>query len=193
MSKARKTINGYRLPSARLCVAVAKACQIITERPGIPQRELLEQTSRWLKMPAGWLGSASARSPAGLLWERKKVGRSYRCYPNEHTSAMGDPRAWAAEAAVAIIDKDWRAAGCPQPGDLVTYIRPSMFVDHVPKLGIFVGFEINSYGPNVACLGGRERLEDLELYNNGPITGMWSQIIVNGMPETAYTGDLHKA
>lgn len=192
MPKIRKTINGYRVPDGRGAVAIAKACQLIMQQPGIQQRDLLHHVNEWMKTSQDWLGASSAKSPAGHLWERKKVGRSYRLYPNDFTAEMGDPRLYAAALSVKYIEKDWKAAGCPQPGDLVMYMRPTMSEDFPPELCIFLGFEVNAWRPDARCVGGRQQLEELTQYDSGPFAGLMSRIMVKGTPTTAGTGDLHR-
>ena len=84
-------VGGYKIPGARGGAAVRRACEIIVAEPGIAQSDLLKRVTGFANInlsTAGWITSPAANSPAGILWERRKVGRSFHCYPNEYTPTV---------------------------------------------------------------------------------------------------------
>ena len=95
MAKKGPVIGGYAVPGGRSGAAVTYACQLISQNPGIKQGDVHEQSARWAGLnfsTANWITSPGPKSPAEILWGRQKEGRGFRCYPNENTDKLGDPR-----------------------------------------------------------------------------------------------------
>jgi len=115
-------VNGYSVPFGKSGVAVIRACEIVNSEPGIPQAELMRRACEFANISLSsstWLVSPGKRSPALRLWDRKRVGRKYLCYPNEFTSLLSG-------AQSARFDEWMRHARArtsgdvtPQKGDLV--------------------------------------------------------------------------
>ena len=175
MAKVKEIVGGYTVPGGRGGAAVAYACQLVNQRPGIRQSEIHELSSYWSGLnfsTASWIASPGPKSPAGILWDRRKEGRIFKCYPNELTDKLGDPRIRLQADIIREFDKDWNAAGCPVPGALVT-IKKLRWASTDPQeytAGLFLGFARANRVPNgkeEALVGGREYLLDLESYNEG--------------------------
>lgn len=174
MAKAKEVVGSYKVPGGRGGVAVAKACQLIRQNPGIKQWEVHEQSAYWAGLnhsTSTWISSPGPKSPAGILWDRQKEGRSFKCYPNELTDKLGDPRVRLQADILKEFDKEWNAVGCPVPGSLVT-IEKRRWSEDQPQVyttGLLLGFA-RAYrvpgGPET-LVGGREYLLDLENYNAG--------------------------
>jgi hypothetical protein len=90
MAKDKLIVNGYKVPSAWSGVAVRYACERVLASPGISQVDLLQESTTVSGLnigTAGWLTSPGPKSPATLLWDRRKE-RVFRCYPNEFTEKV---------------------------------------------------------------------------------------------------------
>lgn len=90
MAKDKLVINGYTVPGGSSGVAVRRACELILERPGIAQKHVLQEAVRFSGLnfsTAGWITSPGPKSPATLLWDRRKEG-VFSCYPNTHTEKV---------------------------------------------------------------------------------------------------------
>lgn len=90
MAKDKFIVNGYSVPTGYSGVAVRRACELVVERPGITQKELLDEAVRFSGLnfsTAGWLTSPGPKSPATILWDRRKEG-VFKCYPNEFTDKV---------------------------------------------------------------------------------------------------------
>lgn len=88
MAKNKLVVNGYSVPSGFSGVAVRRACELVLEHPGITQVKLLEEavhTSGLNFSTAGWITSPGRKSPACILWDRRKEG-VFKCYPNAFTA-----------------------------------------------------------------------------------------------------------
>lgn len=173
--KAAEIINGYKVPGARGGAAVAKACQLIIKHPGIKQGDLLEAVTRWSYLnhsTASWITSPGSKSPAGLLWSRQKVGRSFGCFPNEHTHLLGDPRIRLREQVLKDFSVDWKAAGSPVPGDLISYFRPRWDENSTQEveMGLMTGFVKTFYNGATykdELLSSLDGLDDLDNFTDG--------------------------
>jgi hypothetical protein len=58
--KPAEIVNGYKVPGGRGGAAVAKACQLIIQNPGIKQGDVLDQVTNWAKLnhsTANWITS----------------------------------------------------------------------------------------------------------------------------------------
>lgn len=175
MAKVKEIVGGYTVPGGRGGAAVAYACQLVLKNPGIKQGDIHADASFWAGLnfsTAGWISSPGPKSPAGILWDRRKVGRGYRCYPNELTGKLGDPRIRLQADILKEFDKGWNAAGCPVPGALVTVkkLRWSSADPQEYAPGLLLGFTRTNRvptGKEAEQVGGREYLLDLETYNEG--------------------------
>ena len=88
MAKVKEVIGGYNVPGGKGGAAVARACQLVLQNPGIKQGDIHEQAASWAGLnhsTANWLTSPGPKSPAEILWTRKKEERGFRCYPNSLT------------------------------------------------------------------------------------------------------------
>lgn len=78
-------VNGYRVPGGLARIAVAAAVDLIKQRPGVRQAEVLKHavtTSGLNGSTASWITSP-VKGPCGHLWDRR--GQPFRCHPNEGT------------------------------------------------------------------------------------------------------------
>ena len=174
MAKVKEVIGGYTVPGGRGGAAVAYACQLVLKNPGIKQGDIHAEAAMWAGLnfsTAGWISSPSPKSPAGILWDRRKEGRGYKCYPNELTDKLGDPRVRLQADILKEFDKGWNAAGCPVPGALVT-VKKYRWSSAVPQeyaQGLFLGLTrtYRKPGKEEDLVGGREYLLGLESYNDG--------------------------
>lgn len=90
MAKVKTIVNGYTVPGGYSGVAVRHACETVLANPGITQKDLLEAAVKCSGLnfgTAGWITSPGPKSPATLLWDRRKEG-VFKCYPNEHTEKV---------------------------------------------------------------------------------------------------------
>ena len=189
--KAAEIINGYKVPGARGGAAVARACQLIIQNPGIKQGDLLDQVTNWAKLnnsTASWITSPGPKSPAERLWSRQKVGRAFGCFPNEYTHLLGDPRIRLQAEVIRDFDGYWKTAGSPRPGDLVRYFRPR-WDENSPQeseIGLMTGFIKSSYRGYVMreeLVFSRDHLDDLDNYTDG---NFWltPQVKIDGQLKT---------
>lgn len=135
MKRTHEVLGGYRVPNGASGAAVRRACELIISNPGIRQSELLEQVVQFSSLnmsTAGWITSPSDKSPAGILWSRKKDGRYFCCYPNDLTpQCTGSVKALMGVWRKMPINCDWDFASTLSIGDVV--IRKSdgaFFVFH---------------------------------------------------------------
>ncbi len=185
--KPAEIVNGYKVPGGRGGAAVAKACQLIIQNPGIKQGDVLDTVAYWSKLnhsTANWITSPGPKSPAELLWSRQKVGRGFCCFPNEFTHLLGDPRIRLRAEVVKDFDGDWKQAGSPQPGDLVKYIRPRWDENSAQEtdIGLMVGFiKTTNRGSNYReeVVFNRNHLDDLDNYTAGSFW-LTPQVNING-------------
>ena len=140
MAKERLVVNGYIVPGGYGGVAVRRACELVTLWPGISQVDLLNTSVMFSGInhgTAGWITSPGPRSPATLLWDRRKEG-TFRCYPNEHTGKV----VGAQDALVDEFFKNsmWEYKSTkfhPKPGDLVKSSQWGAEIE-----GIFLGYQL---------------------------------------------------
>lgn len=141
MAKKGPIINGFTVPGGRGGAAVAKACQLIIDNPGIKQGDLHSQAAHWAGLnwsTANWITSPGPKSPAELLWSRTKDGRGFRCYPNEFTDKLGDPRPLLQAEILKSFDTLWKGHGSLAAGTLVRILRYNGSQD----LGMLLGFTL---------------------------------------------------
>ena len=173
MAKVKEVIGGYKVPGGKGGAAVARACQLILQNPGIKQGDIHEQAASWAGLnhsTANWLTSPGSSSPAEILWTRKKEGRGFRCYPNEHTDKLGDPRIRLRQELLKDFDRDWETAGRPIPGNLVTVkkVRYSSDSPQEYEIGLLLGFSLfrGAWKPEVFVTS-RQELDDLNNFDAG--------------------------
>ena len=166
-------IGGYKIPGGYGGAAVLKACEIIRNEPGIKQGDLLERVTRWAGLnysTATWINTPGPKSPSGLLWERRKEGRGYKCYPNAHTESTPDARIALKEVIVAEINKSRNFAGWPVPGDLVTWTyRYSSDSEPEVKTALLLGlsFTWRSGKHENEIFRSWDVIEDISFYDRG--------------------------
>jgi len=170
-------IGGYSVPGGAGRIAVAAAVDLIKRYPGVKQVDVQKHAVRFSGLnssTAGWVTSPGVKSPATILWDRRKEG-VFRCYPNENTALFNlDPvqlasdlckREMAESIQVKVGDlvqvKTYRAT---EPGILVGFRLYGgwdfqQFSKGTPAGGIFTdpSFLDNTwiwgYGiPNVSCV-----------------------------------------
>lgn len=125
-------IGGYRVPGGQGGAAVRFACERVLAHPGISQVSLLKEASSFAGLnlsTATWITSPSSKSPATILWDRRKVGSVYCCFPNDLT----DKCTGSFEAILRVWEKipmncDWETAMTLSPGDLVLRRTDGAFV-----------------------------------------------------------------
>jgi hypothetical protein len=167
MAKVKEIIGEYAVPGGKGGAAVAKACQLVLQNPGIKQGDVHEQAAHWAGLnhsTANWISSPGPKSPAELLWGRRKEGRGFRCYPNEHTDKLGDPRIRIRAEVLKDFERDWKQSGRPIPGELVR----CKGYDGTTQLGLLIGFSLFR-GQWVAggFVTSREALDDISNFDLG--------------------------
>jgi len=174
MAKVKEVVGGYVVPGGRGGAAVAYACQLVLQNPGIKQGDIHELAASWSGLnhsTASWIGSPGPKSPAEILWDRRKEGRGFKCYPNDLTDKLGDPRIRLQADILKEFDKEWKAAGSPVPGALVNVkrVRWSASDSQLYTTGLYLGLKRTWRRPErkEVMVGGREYLLDLEVYGSG--------------------------
>ncbi len=164
--KESLVFNGYRIPGGKGGAAVLFACKLIRQNPGIKQAQLINMVTQWAGLnlsTAGWITSPGDKSPAEILWERRKEGRGFKCYPNEHTPDI-DPRLYIRDVVTKEFDKNWHQSGAPVVGDLVKVVNYTG--NH--EIGMLVGFNVyRSRSRSDEAIPSRESLDDLSHYELG--------------------------
>ena len=177
MAKVKEVIGGYKVPGGKGGAAVARACQLILQNPGIKQGDVHTETSKWAGLnhsTASWITSPGSNSPACLLWRRQKEGRGFRCYPNEHTDKLGDPRIRIRAEVLKVFEQDWSASGRPIPGELV---RCEGY-DGSFQLGLLLGFSLfRGQWVEGGFVTSREALDDLSNFDLGSC-GFHTEVMV---------------
>jgi hypothetical protein len=138
MAKDKLIVNGYKVPGGWSGVAVRAACERVLANPGITQKELLEHAvgrSGLNFSTAGWITSPGPKSPATLLWERRKEG-VFRCYPNEHTDKVVGAQETIIEEITQFTLSRCKMNRVPLVGELVE-VWPSDYRLHE---GVVMGF-----------------------------------------------------
>ena len=111
-------IDGYNVPSGAGRVAVAAAVDLIKRYPGVKQADVQKHAVRFSGLngsTAGWVTSPGVKSPATVLWDRRKEG-VFRCYPNENTALFDlDPVQLASDLCKRQMAEDIQI----KPGELV--------------------------------------------------------------------------
>jgi hypothetical protein len=192
---AKKTeliIGSYTVPGGLGRAAVARACNLVSQHPGIKQGDLMYSASNWACLntsTSSWLTSPGPKSPAGILWDRKKDGRGFRCYPNSLTSQIGDARLYLQAETL----KKWTNSGSPKKGDLVKLTDSlwarALGINKTP--GILLGFG-NSVDISLSSLKGDLKfLDDLSVYDNGMFL-LTAQIMIGSKIQTVDVSALTK-
>jgi hypothetical protein len=140
MAKEHLVVNGYKVPGGYGGAAVRRACETILENPGVTQKDLLQEAVRFSGInfsTAGWITSPGPKSPATLLWDRRKEG-VFKCYPNEHTEKVVDSQAALTDEFIKNSMREHKSTKFhPNPGDLV---RSSQYGAEIE--GIFLGYQL---------------------------------------------------
>ena len=168
MAKVKEVIGGYTIPGGKGGAAVARACQLILQNPGIKQGDIHEQAAHWAGLnhsTANWITSPGSSSPAGILWDRRKEGRGFRCYPNSLTDKLGDPRIRLRQELLKEFDREWASAGRPQPGQLV---RIMSWDKSSSEIGLLLGFDLTRghWRPG-GFVTSRQELDNLSNFDDG--------------------------
>ena len=177
MAKEHLVVNGYRVPRGYGGIAVRRACELVIANPGIPQMEVLKLSVAYSGISlsqAGWITSPGPKSPATLLWDRRKEG-VFRCYPNEHTEKVIGAQDALFDEFVRVSTKNYKDAKYhPKPGDLV---RSSQYNAEVE--GVFLGYQL---GENFRSHGLRSTIE--EWFTERPVIELidriWMVVLQNG-------------
>lgn len=147
MAKDKLIVNGYSLPRGYGGVAVRRACELILAHPGIAQKDLLPEAAKFAGLnlsTAGWITSPGPKSPAGILWERRKE-TIFRCYPNEHTEKAVGAQTALLNEKIAQPKRRWAEGKLTlRVGDLVN-LRPRFL--QVESGGVVVGFGLGQMLP----------------------------------------------
>jgi hypothetical protein len=140
MAKERLVVNGYIVPGGYGGVAVRKACELVTQWPGISQVDLLNASVGFSGInhgTAGWITSPGPRSPATLLWDRRKEG-TFKCYPNEHTGKVVGAQDTLVDEFIKNSMREYKSTKFhPKPGDLVKSSQWGAEIE-----GIFLGYQL---------------------------------------------------
>jgi hypothetical protein len=145
MAKERLVVNGYIVPGGYGGVAVRRACETILENPGITQKDLLQEAVRFSGInfsTAGWITSPGPKSPATILWDRRKEG-TFKCYPNEHTEGVVGAEAALFDEIMNGVRLQLRGVVYrPVPGELVSFLD----IDGTPySTGLLIGYSFGRH------------------------------------------------
>ena len=145
MAKERLVVNGYIVPGGYGGAAVRRACETILENPGITQKDLLQEAVRFSGInlsTAGWITSPGPKSPATLLWDRRKEG-VFKCYPNEHTEGVVGAEAALFDEIMNGVRLQLRGVVYrPVPGELVSFLD----IDGTPySTGLLIGYSFGRH------------------------------------------------
>lgn len=188
--KESLVFNGYRIPRGKGGAAVARACQLVRDQPGIKQVDIINHVTQWAGLnlsTAGWIASPGDKSPAEILWDRRKEGRGFKCYPNEHTPDL-DPRELLRDVVSKEFDKEWSDVGRPMPGELVKVTKYGGGHD----IGMLLGFDIYRARMAAECtITSRAEIDNLDLYDKG-IFGINPCVLVPRGRMTAVMGWLSR-
>lgn len=168
MAKVKEVIGGYTVPGGRGGAAVAYACQLVLQNPGIKQGDIHEWAASWSGLnfsTANWITSPGSSSPAAILWDRRKEGRGFKCYPNALTDKLGDPRIRLRQELLKDFDREWSSAGHPQPGQLV---RIMSWDKTSSEIGLILGFSLfrGQWSPG-GFVTSRQELDNLSNFDAG--------------------------
>ena len=141
MAKERPVVNGYVVPGGFGGVAVRRACELVVAWPGIKQVDLLQHSVSFSGInfgTAGWLTSPGPRSPATLLWDRRKEG-TFKCYPKAFTEKVVGAEAALFDEIMNQTRLSFRGVKYrPKVGDLVALT--AAIDDKVFAEGLFIGY-----------------------------------------------------
>jgi hypothetical protein len=145
MAKEHLVVNGFRVPGGFGGVAVRRACEYIIANPGIPQSEVLKLSVAYSGLSlsqAGWITSPGPKSPATLLWDRRKEG-TFKCYPNEHTEGVVGAQAALFDEIMNGVRLQLRGVKYrPVPGELVSFLA----IDGTPySTGLLIGYSFGNH------------------------------------------------
>ncbi len=145
MAKERLVVNGYIVPGGFSGVAVRRACETVLANPGIPQTQLLQEAVRYSGINMGtasWITSPGPRSPATLLWDRRKEG-TFKCYPNEHTEKVIGAGDVLFDETMDGVRLQLRGVKYrPTPGELVSFAHTN---GEVYSTGMFIGYHFGEH------------------------------------------------
>jgi len=184
-------VNGYKVPGGLARIAVAAAVDLIKQRPGVRQAEVLRHALRVSGLnpsTSSWI--TSGKGPLGHLWTR--IGHPYRCYPLEEAEGFDlDPIKLTAEYSKALFADVVSASGMAlQPGDIVQ-VKPWWDQPEAPFL--FISYTIHAFGRQFSGSGKPLNftdpafLDDLSIYGhgaprfavNGVFDGKQAQFFIN--------------
>ena len=141
MAKVKTVVNGYMVPGGFGGVAVRHACETVLANPGITQKDLLEAAVKFSGInfsTAGWITSPGPKSPATLLWDRRKEG-VFKCYPNEHTDKVVGAETALFDEVMNQTRLSFRGVKYrPKVGDLVALT--AAIDGKVYAEGLFIGY-----------------------------------------------------
>lgn len=158
MAKERPVVNGYVVPGGYGGVAVRRACELVIAEPGIKQKDLLERSVQYSGInygTAGWLTSPGPRSPATLLWDRRKEG-VFRCYPNAFTDQVVGAEAALFDRIMNQTRLSLRGWWRPKVGDLIV-AHNSLGLPYTHQ-GIFIGYSLTRGVPAPALYNSIEEI-----------------------------------
>lgn len=146
MAKVKTVVNGYMVPGGFGGVAVRHACETVLKNPGITQKDLLEAAVKCSGLnfsTAGWITSPGPKSPATLLWDRRKEG-VFKCYPNAFTDGVVGAQAALFDEIMNQTRLQFRGVkDRPVPGDLVG-IDDTLGNQYAE--GLFIGYSFGRMG-----------------------------------------------
>ena len=148
MAKAnQQIINGYPIPSGKSGVGVRRACELVVSNPGIKQSDLLQAAAEYSKLNLGtasWLTSPGngKLNPVDRLWERRKEGRGFSCYPNEYTGLVTGAADAAIREYVSHALRTYTFAAAIKPGELIRFDAAYSGSTEPQLLGIFFGWTL---------------------------------------------------
>ena len=141
MAKVKTIVNGYTVPGGYSGVAVRHACETVLKNPGITQKDLLEAAVKCSGLnlgTAGWITSPGPKSPATLLWDRRKEG-VFKCYPNEHTEKVIGAEVALFDEVMGQAQRGFRGVKYrPKVGDLI--LLTAALDGKVFAEGLFIGY-----------------------------------------------------
>ena len=186
MAKGNLVVNGYKVPTGASGVAVRKACELITARPGISQKEVLETAVRFSGLnfsTATWITSPSSKSPTGFLWDRRKEG-TFKCYPNQFTSQVVGSVEHLREHLLKDLHKSWPDR-LPLDGEVIRIDAGLLYSSE--RFGYLIGGTLTTYDRREKF--SLAQLADIQLFQDGSF-GFHAEVITNGKTEICYWNEI---
>ena len=186
MAKGNLVVNGFKVPTGASGVAIRKACELITAKPGISQKEVLEVAVRFSGLnfsTATWITSPGSRSPTGFLWDRRKEG-TFKCYPNQFTAQVVGSVEHLREHLLKDLCKSWPDR-LPQDGEVIR-IAPG-YPYSSERFGYLIGGTLTTYDRREQF--SLAQLTDNQLFQGGSF-GFHAEVITNGRTEICYWNEI---